>query len=261
MKHLLMMAVCLVGTPTMADSRISTKPYDSNHVYDVFTQVGRATLIQLEADETVSMSPNSLLGMGDALAWQLGVRGNNISLKPKEKRQDTNLVVVTNKRTYSFDLRNVPKNAPPTYILRFFYADTEAAKQLAEAKRVDLVAVAKATKVELNTEYFWRGDNVLLRPTAAWDDGRFTRLVYDHAGELPVFFKVMPDGSEALINSNIDPVEKNTVVLQEVVRKARARLGDEVIEIVNLSYKVPKFNTTGAGMPGEVRVEKGGAPQ
>ena len=82
-------------------------------------------------------------------------------------------------------------------------------------------------------------------------------MMYDHAGELPNFYKVMPDGSEALINTNIDQVEKNTVILQEVTRVVRARLNNEVIEIVNNNYEVPSFNKTGTGVSGTVRVDRG----
>ncbi|MDM0029130.1 TrbG/VirB9 family P-type conjugative transfer protein [Variovorax saccharolyticus] len=265
MKDFLVGSACLAGAllcalasaDARADSRISTENYNASRVYRVFAQEGRATLIQLEEDETLAVSPASVLGIGDAAAWNLGVRGNNVVLKPTAKAPDTNIVLVTNKRTYAFDLKTVSRGDEPTYVMRFFYPDTEAARQSAQAQRAQLTAAAKAEPVEINTDYLWRGDNPLLKPTAAWDDGRFTRLVYDHAGELPVFFKVLPDGSEALLNTNIDPAAKNTVVLHEVIRTVRARLGNEVIEVINHSYKLPKFNTNGAGDPGTVRVEKG----
>lgn len=196
------------------------------------------------------------MGIGDAEAWNLGVRGNNIVLKPTQKMPQTNVIVVTNKRTYSFELLATAKDSIPTYILRFRYPDTEASKAAAEAKRVQTTAAARAEKTVINTDYFWRGDNELLKPTAAYDDGRFTRLVYDHSGELPVFFKVLPDGTEALLNSNIDPEHKQTVVLHEVIRTVRARLGNQVIEIINRAYKLPKFNETGTSVPGAMRTDR-----
>ena len=243
------------------DHRIRTEIYDKATVYNVHTQIGRATLIQLEDDESLAISPSTILGIGDADAWDLGVRGNNIALKPTKKMPQTNVVVVTNKRTYSFELLAAAKDSIPTYILRFRYLDSEAAKAaaevIAEAKRVQITAAAKAEKTSINTDYVWRGDNELLKPTSAYDDGRFTRLVYDHAGEMPVFFKVLADGTEALVNSNIDPAQKNTVVLHEVIRTVRARLGEQVIEIINRSYTLPKFNQNGTGTPGAVRIDRG----
>ena len=258
---LVLLASALVAQGALADAqmdaRISTQTYYPGRVYNVFAQVGRAALIQFEEDETLSVSPASVLGIGDAAAWSLGVRGNNVVLKPVAKAPNTNIVLVTNKRTYAFDLKSVQRNEEPTYVMRFRYPDTEAAKALAEAKSAQLTAAAKAEPVQINTDYTWKGENALLKPTAAWDDGRFTRLEYDHAGELPIFFKVLPDGSESLLNTNIDPAARNTVVVQEVIRTVRVRLANEVIEVVNRGYRMPKFNTAASGAPGAVRVEKG----
>ncbi|HHW4679567.1 MAG TPA: TrbG/VirB9 family P-type conjugative transfer protein [Xylella sp.] len=261
MKKLIVLLLISVASVAHAnDPRIRTEIYDKSSVYNVHTQIGRASLIQLEDDESLVISPSSVLGIGDAEAWNLGVRGNNIVLKPTQKMPQTNVIVVTNKRTYSFELLATPKDAAPTYILRFRYPDTEAAKAAAEAKRGQITAAARAEKTVINTDYVWRGDNALLKPTAAYDDGRFTRLVYDHSGELPVFFKVLPDGTEALLNSNIDPDHQQTVVLHEVIRLVRARLGDQVIEIINKAYTLPAFNDTGTSIPGAVRVDKGTSP-
>jgi len=242
------------------DRRIRTETYDKNRVFDIYTTVGRATLIQLENDESLNVSSSSVLGIGDADAWNLGVRGNNIVLKPAQKMPKTNIVVVTNKRTYSFELKPTPNKLLTTYILRFRYPDSEAAKlaekNAADIKRLQLTNTAKAQPATLNTDYVWRGENELLKPTAAYDDGRFTRLVYDNTAELPTFYKVLPDNTEALINSNIDPQKKNTLVLHEVIHTIRARLGNDVIEITNKKYTPAKFNETGTSVYGAVRVEK-----
>lgn len=259
MKRLIFVFLISAALQAHADVRMDTQTYDKSRVYNVYFETGRATLIQFEADEKLD-SAGSILGMGDAAAWNLGIRGNNISFKPTQKAPQTNIVIATNKRTYAFDLLPATKANHPTYLLTFIYPDTlaaaEAARVAAAAKRAQQLASTKDDKVVINTDYAWRGSNQLLKPTAAWDDGRFTRLVYDHAGELPVFFKVLPDGSEALVNSNIDPVDKNTVVLQEVARVVRVRLADEVGEVINSRYAVPKFNSNGAGMPGTVRTLK-----
>jgi type IV secretion system protein VirB9 len=257
------------------DSRIRVETYDKTRVYDVHTASGRATLIQLEEDESLVVSPSSVLGIGDADAWNLGVRGNNIVLKPSQKMPQTNVVVVTNKRTYSFELLDTPHGNLPTYILRFYYPDTEAAKQRAEAlvrqnevmaaraeaaleaKRLQITEASRAEKVSINTEYFWRGDNALLKPTAAYDDGRFTRLIYDTAADLPIFYEILPDGTESLMNYNVEPNQRNIVQLHKVIRVIRVRLGNDVIEITNKNYVAPKFNGTGTSVQGAVRIEKG----
>jgi type IV secretion system protein VirB9 len=223
----------------------------------VYSAVGVASLIQFEHDESLVISPASVLGIGDAEAWNLGARGNNIVLKPKARLPKTNIVVVTNKRTYSFDLLPASATHLPTYVIRFDYPDTEAAEREAEYRRWKLTEEARNEKRTINTDYNWKGDMtaVALVPTAAWDDGRFTRISYDHSGELPIFYKVLPDGTESLLNYNVDPKDKATIILHEVIRMARVRLGSLVIEIHNKSYKLPTLNRTGAGEHGAVRVE------
>lgn len=261
MKRLLCALLAAASCGAFADTRIRTDVYDKTRVYNIHTVIGRASLIQFEDDESLVISPSSVLGIGDAEAWNLGVRGNNIVLKPTQRMPQTNIIVVTNKRTYAFELIAAPKVDSATYIQRFRYLDTEeakaAAEAAAEAKRARITAAAKSEKVEINTDYVWRGVAEKLTPTAAYDDGRFTRLVYDHAGELPLFFKVMPDGSEALLNYNVDPDDRKTVVLHEVIRTVMVRLGEQVIEITNRGYKLPALNTTGSSEHGVVRTERG----
>jgi type IV secretion system protein VirB9 len=242
---------------TLRDARVRTEIYDPKRVYSVYTAIGKATLIQFEEGESLAVSSASVLGIGDAEAWNLGVRGNNIVLKPATRLPQTNLVVVTNRRTYSFDLIPAGKR-PQTYIIRFFYPDTQAAMDEETLRRLGLLEAARAEKWVVNTNYIWKGkiDDTALVPTAAWDDGRFTRLVYDHSGELPVFYKVLPDGTESLLNYNVDPKERGTIVLHEVVRLVRVRLNARVIEIHNRGYKLPALNRTGTGEHGAVRIER-----
>lgn len=244
-----------------ADERIQREIYNMKRVYPIYTQIGRTTLVQLEKDESLSINESSVLGMGDEKGWDLAVRGNNIMFKQKANKPDTNLIVVTNKRTYSFDLKTATKNDPLTYVLHFSYPDTEAALIALQAdmleKKAKLIAMANTENIVINTDYVWRGENVLLKPTSAWDDGRFTRFGYDHAGSLPLFFKVLPDGTEAQINYNIDPDDPTSILLQEVIQMVRIRLGKEVIEVINKSYKLPKFNKFGTGMNGTIRIENG----
>jgi type IV secretion system protein VirB9 len=253
---LTLITLAVTGNALAADPRIREVVYDRNKVYTVYTAIGFASLIQFAPGEWLDESKSALLGFGDADAWNVGVSGNNITVKPGAKLPQTNVIVVTNKRTYAFDLRLANQQTQPTYIMRFTYPEDHAAEIAAIQRKLDITAKSRAEKWTVNTNYIWKGrdEDAALAPGAAWDDGRFTRLEYNHAGELPVFYKVMPDGTEALLNYNIDDKSHGTVVLQEVARTVRARLNKQVIEIHNRGYKLPGLNETGAGEHGARRV-------
>jgi len=241
------------------DARVVTEAYDANKIYNVWARVGEATLIQFENGEALT-STSSVLGMGRPDDWDVGVRGSSIMIRPWVLKNATNLIVVTNKRTYAFELMTATKEISPTFVMRFTYPEEERKRKAAEAaaiaERVKISAASKAEKISINTDYSWRGEAKDLVPTGAYDDGRFTRLIYDNGADLPSFYDVKADGSEALMNTNIDQHDRRVVMLDSVIKKIRARYNNEVIEIINNSYKPTKFNKYGTGVHGAVRIEK-----
>lgn len=274
----MMFAALAANAAGTVDPRIVYYTYSPDKVYPIYTALGEAFLVQFEKDERIKVDgdESTALGMGDSKAWSVGVRGNSLTMKPIGDFPGTNLLVVTNKRTYAFEISVTPDGKKPTYIIRFKYPDTEA-KEKEERKQQALNSVKEAQQRAalkasiysknspvFNPKYNWVGMSskmtsrtvTLLKPTAAWDDGRFTHLQYDNSVSLPNFYKVNPDGTEALINSHIDPLDPSTVVLHEVVRLIRVRLGNEVIELVNSGYTPPAFNRTGGGDFESMRVKR-----
>lgn len=65
---------------------------ETDHILTVKTRVGVATLIQL--DDSESLNVNGLIGMGDAEAWKVSVKGHHILLKPTAAWPDTNLTIL-----------------------------------------------------------------------------------------------------------------------------------------------------------------------
>lgn len=279
-KIFLLLATLLFSASCSADPRIYNFVYDTDTVFPIYTKLGEAFLLQFENDENF-IEDKSTIGMGDHAAWSVGVRGNGVSMKPKAIKPETNLLIVTNKRTYAFDIHSSSPQHPPTFIVRFRYPDVEVAnaerqKLMAENKAMQNLAVERANDTKkliidsvtskvrpvFNSMYSWVGNHSMLnpkvesplKPTAAWDDGRFTHLSYDSAVAMPNFYKLTSDGTESLLNTHIDPQEPNTVILQEVLPKVIIRLGNEVMELVNDAYVVPVFNSTGTGDFDSLRV-------
>ncbi|AFK64632.1 Conjugal transfer-like protein (plasmid) [Advenella kashmirensis WT001] len=252
---------CALSVPkgSSQDARIQTVTYSPNNVFHIRAQIGRAVLVQLEADERLE-GDSATLGMGDSEAWKLNVKGNNIIFKPTAPNPETNLIVTTNKRTYVFQLSIDGRGRQaPTYVLRFRYPDTQRANVAAQrAKNNQAHEILSGKKlrpnvVRANQNYWGYGDKSLT-PTAMYDDGRFTYLEFDNGRDMPSIYKIMPDGTESLVNLH---VEGNTVVVHELSNKFVLRLGNTVLGVDNRGFSQRgRFNQTGAGQDGRVRIVK-----
>ena len=237
----------VIPTASKKDPAIQTVTYTTDNVISVRAAIGRVTLIQFEEDEHLD-GDASALGMGDVEAWNIAAKGNNILFKPMAENPDTNLIVITNKRTYVFKLTIANKGQSPTYVLRFRYPDTQAAKNRErQAKRNEafklLEGVHDRRDVAITNDQFYGKGHEQLKPTAMYDDGRFTYLEYRNGRELPVIYKRMPDGTESLINMH---VKGHTVIVHETAKDFVLRQGNFVLGIENRGYNPDgQFNYTG----------------
>ena len=240
------------------DCYIQQAVYNPNEVIHIRGKIGNASWIQLEPDERL-VGDSSFLGLGDKKAWNLGIKGNNIVFKPTAKLPDTNLLVQTNKRSYAFSLSLKPvKNQKPTYILRFIYPDSKAAQSRAladkQAKALDKLYRAGKLKNAVHNQNYWAFGDKALAPTAAYDNGRFTYLSFDNGKELPMVYKVMDDGSEALLNTHM---ENDVIVIHETAKKFVLRLGKSVLAIENRAFNEQgTFNRTGTDSNDNVRINR-----
>lgn len=219
------------------DQRVQFFDYNAHDVFVIGTDIGISTLIQLEEDERID-GESTGLGMGDAQAWSLAVKGNNIFIKPTAALPDTNMVIVTNKRTYAIQLRT--DNVAPSYIVRFKYP--EKPKENNQTKSVvggkfrsvgnDANGAPILVPENVNTNYYKRGAESIL-PSRVWDDGLFTYMKYPNNKDLPVVFSVLTDTSEAIVNSH---VADDVLVIHGTNPIYRLRMGGSVGEIYNRSY-------------------------
>jgi type IV secretion system protein VirB9 len=209
----------------------------------------------------------------------VAINDSGALLKPGALQPETNLVLVTNRRTYSLSLVDVSAVQPATWMLRFDYPDTRAKGATAQQRRLDAVSAALggqrangpaipasiansvgaartaplASTSVANTQYMMRGDRALA-PTALWDDGRFTYFKYATARDLPTIFTTLPDGGEATANFHM---EGDTVVVHEVSKSFVIRYGQSVLGIRNDGYSPDgHYNRAGSSVPGSARIER-----
>jgi len=105
--------------PIATDNRIKTYVYNPNDVYLVLMESGFQTSIEFAKGEKVQT-----MSLGNSYSWSITPIQNRIFIKPLEDTVRTNMTVITNMRTYQFDL--VSKNPEQSdldiaYVIRFFY--------------------------------------------------------------------------------------------------------------------------------------------
>lgn len=112
------------------DGRIKYVDYRPDDVVPINACEGVITTITFADDERVEN-----YGSGFSTAWEFATRGNHFYLKPKETQGTTNLIVMTDKRVYSFDVKYSKVRKGVTYRMIFRYPDDE--KAAAEAKAAE----------------------------------------------------------------------------------------------------------------------------
>lgn len=233
------------------DARVREVAYNPEDVVSLQGYVGYQIHLQFaEGEEFVN------LGSGDNGAFDIGAERNHFFIKPKEARATTNFTVLTNRRTYHFDY-TVASTAPVgaaarrmVYSIRFTYPEDEARAAAAdrERRRAEARMSEGATDRPRNSDYWYCGSDSL-RPVSAHDDGVQTRLRFHARSDFPAMFVQNEDGSESLLNFN---VEADEVVIHRVAHRFVLRRGGLVGCVVNRSFvgggKRTSTNTSATGV-------------
>ncbi len=106
--------------PITTDSRIRTLVYNPNEVYELKFFYGYQSFIEFSEDEEVEM-----ISVGEAFAWRFTPAGRRLFIRPLEIAAHTNMTIITNRRTYNFDIRSGEYDGKAdqelVYIVRFYY--------------------------------------------------------------------------------------------------------------------------------------------
>jgi type IV secretion system protein VirB9 len=239
-----------------SDARIRMAPYSGDRVYRLVGYVGYQIDLEFEPDESFLG-----LGAGDIEGLSFASQGNHLFLKPKAEKVNTNLTVLTNRHEYHFDYAastdHPNANEPDvTYVLRFTYAKPPAPPP-DPALNIERKLGDAASRRPLNLDYWYCGFPAL-EPVAASDDGVHTRLRFGAHTELPAIFVRNDDGSESLLNFNI---ESGDVVIHRVAHRFVLRRGLLRGCIVNKSFNGGGERLdTGTVAPSVERVTQGAHP-
>jgi type IV secretion system protein VirB9 len=198
------LASATLAAPALADSRLVTRHYDSEEVVRINGKLGVQASVAFAEDEQIEN-----VAIGDSASWQVtpNKRANLLFVKPLNARARTNMTVVTDRRTYFFDLVAAP-GAAPLYVLRFTYPDEP--KPVVEIAAPDMTgenaqansAPVLETPVDpatLNFAWRQRGKEKLL-PSRIYDDGSSTYLTWPAKALLPAMQIRNERGVEGPVN-------------------------------------------------------------
>ncbi len=207
--------------PGPGDPRLQSIDYRPDQVVQVTGAVGYQIAIELAPDETVRS-----IALGDTGAWTATVdkTGNRLFLKALMANVVTNMTVVTDVRTYAFDLEGLAQaNTTSPYIVRFNYPSPTM---------TGMYPMPGTPAKKMTGAYRLRGDRAL-RPAAISDDGQHTYIEWPADVPLPATYIRESGGRETLANGYmrgqhyvIDSVEAHLVfrIDRQVARADRVAL-------------------------------------
>lgn len=202
------------------DGRIRSVAYDPNEIVRIIGKAGIQSTIEFRADEQIEN-----VAVGDSSTWQItpNRRASLLFVKPLTARSRTNMTVVTDKRTYMFDLVAGDKWTAPLYALKFSYPHEKApepsstpVQQAAVTPPVSEPATLAADK--LHFDWVTKGNGKLL-PARVFDDGTSLYMAWSRETPLPAILTMSEDRKEGPVNYRmsgeyivVSPVPANLVL-------------------------------------------------
>ena len=206
-----------------ADNRIRSLAYDPDKIVQILGKAGIQSTIEFAPDERIEN-----VAVGDSSKWQItpNHRASLLFVKPLAERSRTNMTVVTDRRTYMFDLVAGDKFTTPVYALKFSYPnDRPASADVKPAQTSQPVNVAAATDQpatmtaeKLHFDWQSKGERKLV-PSRIFDDGASVFLAWNHETPLPAILTVNEDRKEGPLSYHmsgdyivVSPVPQNMVL-------------------------------------------------
>lgn len=215
--------------PIPTDPRIRTILYNPNEVFKFVGHYGYQSSIEFAPDESILT-----ISLGDSVSWMVTPTGNRLFLKPIEQDALTNMTVITNKRTYHFELHPEEAddiNAPDmVFEMRFVYGPDDIGHY--NGNKLDPVPLPDIQEhpEKYNFNYTIRGAEDIA-PIRIFDDGEFTYFEFrDKNAEVPAFFLVDSKNEEAIINFR---TRGDYIAVERVARRFTLRHGADIVCVYN----------------------------
>lgn len=206
----------------------------------ILTKRGFVTQIDFgrgESIESLGGTSQAAALTGDSDGWiVVGRKGDrHLYLKPRSEAYPSNLLVVTNRYNYAFELRILPDDSRSDGVWRLSFRYPNDGLSSAEVRANQVAFALGAPTEKRNLKYridLIRGNGDIL-PKRVWDDGRFTYIAMGNNREIPAAFKV--DGNDAESTVNLHS-EGQLLVIHEVARRFLLRLDQQEVGIWNEAF-------------------------
>ncbi len=218
-------------TPVNIDSRIKTLIYNPNEIYTLNLKMGFQSIIEFSIDESVE-----LISIGDPYPWKLTPIDRRLFIKPIQIGTRTNLTVITNKRTYLFDITSDTTSSNNDFdvihVVRFFYPQTPIDKSkyslnnylsekegtmmqnLTDSQGLENESTGNTTlknssteknikRVAVNLNYSFVGEYNEITPIEIFDDRNDTFFRFKSNNNSPKIYSISKTGRRKLLKQKI----------------------------------------------------------
>lgn len=220
-----------------SDSRIKIVAYNANDIVALHGSHFVSTAVYLNKNEAILN-----IDIGDPLAWKVTPSRDAhyiLFIEPQLPQSDTNMTVITTKRSYHFHLftseGDSPRSSNAIFSLQFRYPSEERTQFENDLSSIQSGFIGNASNnaVRWNYDYSFFGSKHLA-PIQAVDNGTFTLFKFQNNSIIPGIFTVDSHENESLLNFH---VEGNYVFIQGVHHQYTLRNGQDVTTIYNDSFR------------------------
>lgn len=220
---------------------IQVYPYTEGALYQLYTAPEQVSDISLQAGETIVA-----VSAGDTLRWVIGdtVSGSgaearaHVLVKPTKEDLKTNLVIITDRRTYHLELTSTEETYMASVSWRYPHDDLLVLKSESKVlEAADQVVADRGLRIDdLRFRYRISGDEPPWRPVRVFDDTRKVFVQFParlDQGDAPPLFVIGPNGRTQLVNYR---VKGRYYIVDRLFAAAELRLGEEPQQIVRITW-------------------------
>ncbi len=216
---------------------IQVWPYSDGALYQVYTGVGRVTVIALQPGEELVT-----VAAGDTVRWIVGDTSSgsgadlrvNVLVKPIRSGLKTNLVITTNRRTYLLELTSTEKTWMASVSWEYPKDRMLALQRQNQAAQAGAPVDTGLALDKLRFRYAVSGSNPPWKPLRAFDDGQKVYIQFPAGiaqGELPPLFVIGAEGDGQLVNYRF---RSPYYIVDRLFGAAELRLGGDRGDVVRI---------------------------